>query len=90
MASAMDLRLHELSINFTKQELYNEMDLFVRQSSTTLWSVEMLSDHSEMYLWFVKMGTLKIIRVSLSPGAFLLCWHLVKIYQQYSLKSSDH
>lgn len=32
MASAMDLRLHELNTNFTNQELYNEMDLFIRQS----------------------------------------------------------
>lgn len=62
----MSLRLHKLNINFTNQELYDEMDLFIRKSPTTLWSVETLSDHSVMYLWFVKIGTLKIIRAKVS------------------------
>jgi len=62
----MSLRLHELNINLANQELYDEMDLFTRKSPTTLWSVETLSDHSVMYLWFVKMGTLKIIRAKVS------------------------
>lgn len=37
----------------------------------TLWSVETLSDRSGKYFWFVKVGTLKIIRAQVcSLGPF--------------------